>query len=195
MVASVVVPVALFGVDMPPASAWRTELPAAVIMALPIAILFGPVTEETAFRGFAQHDLECRVSPFTASMWVGLGVLTWHIPLFATHEIPWTVAIALPAVSVVYAWLYRRGGSVWPLVILHTIVNTWSGMYVGGVFDGDAAVVRLGVLAACYVAWAGFIVWRGGVALDGRSRPATSPVVPSDADVAAEGPGPTMAPA
>jgi membrane protease YdiL (CAAX protease family) len=88
-----------------------------------VVLVMGPLPEEVTFRGLGQHELQEEMSAFAASAWIGLGVLVWHLPLFVSGELPWQIGIAIMAVSVVYAWLYNAGGSVWPLVILHFVVN------------------------------------------------------------------------
>jgi membrane protease YdiL (CAAX protease family) len=82
-----------------------------------IMLIAGPLPEEVTFRGYGQHELQNEMTVFTASLWIGLGVLIWHLPLLLWGELPWQIAIAIIAVSVVYAWLYVQGGSVWPLLL------------------------------------------------------------------------------
>lgn len=135
---------------------------------VPIVVVMGPAPEELAFRGFGQHTLQRHASPLIASLLVGLGVVVWHIPLFAAHEIPSTIAIAIVAVSVVYAWLYNMSRSVWPLVVLHFVQNYFGGGIFGRMFAPDDASIWLGFLGAIYVVWALILVWRFGPGL-GRS--------------------------
>lgn len=163
----------LAGADIDTAT-W-TALPM-VLLGIPlIVVLGGPGTEEPAFRGYGQHDLQQTISPLVASLWIGMGVLLWHLPVLLGGNIPWPIAVALPAVSVVYAWLYRAGGSVWPLVALHTVINAISGEYVGGMIGSDDEVVYTGFLAAGFVAWAVLLVARLGPSLGGTSPVAALP--------------------
>jgi membrane protease YdiL (CAAX protease family) len=161
----------LFGADTPDAGRWATALVPALILIIPMALFFGPASEELSFRGWGQDALEQRASALTTALALGVGVVAWHLPLIISGDIPWVVVFALPAVSVVYAWLYRASGSIWTAVTVHTSVNIVSGVYVGEVFDGGADVVRMTIMAALYVAWAAFIVQRNGRSLMGRQVP------------------------
>jgi hypothetical protein len=80
------------------------------------------------------------------------------------------VIVALPAVSVVYAWLYRMSGTVWTAVTLHTCLNVISGVFAYEIFDGAAAEFRFGIVAAAFVAWAAYIVALYGTSLVGRNQ-------------------------
>ncbi|HEX9894454.1 MAG TPA: CPBP family intramembrane glutamic endopeptidase [Gemmatimonadales bacterium] len=155
------------GASLPPIAAWNWG---ALLVALPIVPLGGPIPEEPAFRGYGQHVLQQTMSPLAASLWIGLGVLVWHLPILIIGGIPWPIAVALPAVSVVYAWLYQAGGSIWPLVGLHFIQNLVGGMLFGAMFDGRGDVVWTGFLAALYVLWALILAWRLGPTLGAAVR-------------------------
>jgi membrane protease YdiL (CAAX protease family) len=135
-----------------------------------MAVFFGPVGEELAFRGWGQYRLQTTMSPLAAALLIGVGVIGWHLPIFATGTIEWTNVIALPAVSVVYAWVYRMSGTVWTAVAVHTFHNVVSSEYLGTVFDGQANELRYAILVAMYVAWAAFIALRYGPSLAGRDR-------------------------
>jgi len=45
-------------------------------------LIFGPVPEELAWRGYALNELEKRLDPFTASIILGIYWAVWHLPLF-----------------------------------------------------------------------------------------------------------------
>ncbi len=75
------------------------------------------------------------------------------------------MAITLIAVSVVYAWLYNIGGSIWPLVVLHFVQNYFGGGYFGRMFSEQDSVPWIAILTLLYIVWAGFLVWRFGAAL------------------------------
>jgi membrane protease YdiL (CAAX protease family) len=142
-----------------------------VLLAIPIVLLSGPLEEETTFRGYAQHEIQKAVSPLIAALIVGGGVAIWHAPLIIVGDMAWPMAACVIAVSVVYARLYRIGGSVWPVVALHFSVN-----YFGPELFGSMVADLAGQSAyqlfflAFYLAWAGWIVWTFGPALDGRKR-------------------------
>jgi membrane protease YdiL (CAAX protease family) len=160
----------LAGIDAPGSSLWLDSLLSAVILLVPMAFVMGPVGEELAFRGWGQYKLQSAVTPLTASLLIGLGVVVWHLPIIAIGDIPVVVIVALPAVSVVYAWLYRMSGTVWTAVTLHTFLNVTSGVFAYEIFDGGAPEFRFGIVAAGFVAWAAYIVARYGPSLVGRNK-------------------------
>ena len=92
-------------------------------------------------------------------------MLVWHLPVLLGGNISWPFAIALPAVIVFYAWLYRAGGSVWLLVALHTVVNVISGEYLGTMISGQDDVLYTGLLVAGVVGWASLLAVRLGPSL------------------------------
>ena len=72
-------------------------------------------------------------------------------------------------VAVVYGWLYRLGGSVWPLVILHGQLNVVSALVTGPMMpDATDQAVYLAILGVSYLAWAALIVVFTGASLAGR---------------------------
>jgi len=158
------------GVDAPGSSLWLEGILSSIIMLVPMAFALGPVGEELAFRGWGQHKLQASVSPFAAAILIGLGVVVWHLPLLALGDIPAVVAIALPAVSVVYAWLIRMSGTVWTAVTLHTFLNVVSGVYVYEIFDGGADDLRFAIVTVGFIAWAAYIVIRYGTSLTGKGE-------------------------
>lgn len=140
------------------------------LVAIPIILLFGPFPEEVSFRGYGQHTLQERVSPLSAALAIGVGVLVWHAPLIIIGHLAWPWMICIVAVSVVYAWLYNVGGSVWPLVLLHFTVNYFGSEFLGQVVsEPHTQVLYAGVYCLLYVAWATAIYGRHGKQL-GRER-------------------------
>ena len=132
------------------------------LILIPVMLLLGPVEEELSFRGYGQHELQQAMSPLSAAIWIGVGVLIWHTPLFLVGSVPWPFIATLVAVSVVYAWLYQLGGSVWPLVILHFVVNYFGGEWLGEYIAEGGQVLYSIYFAAFYVIWVALIVWRYG---------------------------------
>jgi membrane protease YdiL (CAAX protease family) len=145
--------------------------PLELLMYMPIVLIVGPLPEEVSFRGFGQYELQSTLSPLVASLWIGLGVVIWHVPLFVSGEGSWIVALAIMAVSVVYAWLFRTGGSVWPLVLLHFAVNYFSAGVFGRIFGEGSQAVYLGFFTAFFVGWAVLLAWRLGPHLVGDRVP------------------------
>jgi membrane protease YdiL (CAAX protease family) len=135
------------------------------LILIPIMLLAGPMPEELSFRGHGQHVLQQAIAPLAAALWIGLGVVIWHLPLFFVAGLPPVIALTLPAVSVVYAWLYARGGSLWPLVALHWVQNYFGGEFLGPMFAPEHSTTWLAILTACYLLWALVIAWREGPTL------------------------------
>lgn len=135
------------------------------LIGIPIVALFGPIPEEPGFRGLGQYELQTAIPPFAAALVIGVGVAIWHLPLFLLDNLPPVIALTLLAVSVVYAWLFIMGGSVWPLVTLHFVQNYFGGEYFGQMFAPDQSHVWLGFLTVFYLMWAAVLVWRYGPAL------------------------------
>jgi uncharacterized protein len=144
--------------------------PLEYVMFLPLVLIDGPAPEELSFRGFGQHELQNAVSPLAASLWIGLGVLIWHLPVLMRQDIPWPIAIAIIAVSVIYAWLYIAGGSIWPVVTLHFVQNYFGGGYFGRLFSPADSVPWTAILTLLYALWAMFLAWKFGSSL-GRRPP------------------------
>ena len=134
-----------------------------------VVLVFGPMPEEVSFRGYGLDALQGTMSPLAASLWIGAGVAVWHLPLFLTGDLPLTVLLPLAGVAVVYGWLYRSGGSVWPLVILHGQLNVVSALVTGPMMpDAADQAVYLAILGVFYLTWAALIVAFAGPSLAGR---------------------------
>lgn len=151
--------------------------PLEFLILVPVMLLMGPGPEEPAFRGYGQVELETTMSPLAAAVWIGVGVVVWHLPVLLTGDVAWPFVVTLVAVSVIYAWLLKAGGSVWPLVALHFVVNYAGGEFLGAMLaDAAGQTVYALYYAVFYVAAAGLIVWRFGPSLAGR-RAATRAVL------------------
>jgi len=122
------------GAQLPP---WSDLLPRFVFI-----FLFIGLGEETGWRGFALPELQKRLSPFIASLVVGVFWAAWHIPLmgveFKADVIP-AFLLSVMAGSVVMAWLFNRAnGGLLPLPVMHATVNTIGAGYVFPMFVGTA---------------------------------------------------------
>ncbi len=143
-----------------------------LILFFVIVLIEGPFPEEATFRGFGQHELQEETSPFAASLWIGLGVVIWHLPLFISGEDPWLIAVTVMAVSVVYAWLYCCGGSIWPVVIVHFTHNYFGAGFFQEAFAEGNRLPFVVFLTVFYVVWATLIVRRLGTSLGRKQQPA-----------------------
>jgi membrane protease YdiL (CAAX protease family) len=135
-------------------------------LALP-ALLFGPLVEEPAWRGYALPRLLESHAPLAAGLIVGAAWALWHLPLFfieGTYQAGLGIASAGAALffgallvdAVVLTWLMLRTRSVWTAVVYHGSTNL-----VGEALDLplEAALVR----AALALAFATLLVARGAL--------------------------------
>jgi membrane protease YdiL (CAAX protease family) len=135
-------------------------------LALP-ALLFGPLVEEPAWRGYALPRLLESHAPLAAGLIVGTAWALWHLPLFfieGTYQAGLGIASAGAALffgallvdAVVLTWLMLRTRSVWTAVVYHGSTNL-----VGEALDLplEAALVR----AALALAFATLLVARGAL--------------------------------
>lgn len=93
------------------------EVPATGLrwLAFAIIVVIGPLSEEVFFRGFVFAGLLQRFGPPIA--------VIGSAALFAFAHL--NVAVAGPAFlsGCIFAMVYRRSGSLWPLILAHTAQN------------------------------------------------------------------------
>jgi membrane protease YdiL (CAAX protease family) len=146
-------------------SAWPAPGEVAAL-ALPL-LLFGPLAEEPAWRGYALPRLLESHAPLAAGLIVGAAWAVWHLPLFfieGTYQARLGIASAGAALffgallvdAVVLTWLVLRTSSLWSAVAYH-----WSTNLVGEALDlpFEAALVRDGLA----LAFAAVLVARGAL--------------------------------
>ena len=85
------------------------------LVAFAVIVLIGPFAEEVFFRGFVLAGLLRRLGTTRA--------IIVSSALFAAAHLDLTVAGPAFLAGVVYALVYRRTGSLWPLVLAHTAQN------------------------------------------------------------------------
>jgi membrane protease YdiL (CAAX protease family) len=92
---------------------------------------FGGAWEELGWRGYALPRLQERFSPLTASLILGVLWAAWHGPMFITGLIPWPMALAILAMSVVFSWLFNHtSGSVLIAFLFHAAFDAVAGWYI-----------------------------------------------------------------
>ncbi len=112
----------------PGLSTWQLYL----IFTIP-GILFSPFGEEIFFRGVLQRALESRFTTRTSTLiesaWFGAAHLIHH-GLFVTAagvSLRWASAplwlLLMTGLSIGFAWLRKKAGTVWPAVAAHAAFN------------------------------------------------------------------------
>ena len=89
--------------------------------------VFSPIGEEPGWRGFALPRLLADRSPFEATLFLGLIVAVWHVPLIflADEDLPPIFILTTVAVTFFYTWLFiHTGGSVLMTIIAHATEGT-----------------------------------------------------------------------
>lgn len=119
-------------------------LRAALIGFLPLfltLVLTDGLGEETGWRGFALPRMLERTGPMLASLVLGVVWALWHLPLFWTVGNPnygeafVIMLIELPAMSVLYTWLFQHtAGSALLAILFHA--------------SGSVAVITLSTVSA-----------------------------------------------
>jgi uncharacterized protein len=96
---------------------------AVLLFAMRLVIpVFSPIGEEPGWRGFALPRLLADRSPFEATLFLGLIVAVWHVPLIfiASEDLPPIFLLTTVAVTFFYTWLFiHTGGSVFITIVAH----------------------------------------------------------------------------
>jgi membrane protease YdiL (CAAX protease family) len=133
---------------------------AGVLVILLVLVLTDGLGEETGWRGFALPRLLHRYGPIAASLLLGVVWALWHLPLFWTEgyplagSSPWVLLLELPAVAVVFTWIFQRtDGSALLAILLHAGLNlsTMSASVAGASARVTALVLILKWLVAAAI--------------------------------------------
>ena len=115
-------------------------VPAALLVAL-LVPGFGGAWEEPGWRGFALGRLEARFGPTAAPLVLGIIIVVWHLPLFATGQILPSDVLSILAASLVIAAVFHLGrDGVLVAMLLHATNNAVGGAFAGHLVTGDDAV-------------------------------------------------------
>jgi membrane protease YdiL (CAAX protease family) len=111
--------------------------------------LFGPLSEELGWRGFALDRLLARWGSWRASLVLGAVHALWHLPLFFVPGtiqqlwgdplLNWSLfALGTVGGAVIFTWLHQAsGGSVWAAILYH-VTSNYAISLVWMSFDGGA---------------------------------------------------------
>ena len=119
-----------------------------------VLVLTDGLGEETGWRGFALPRLLDRTGPLPASLFLGVMWAVWHLPLFWTvgnqsyGESFLVMLVELPAMSVLYTWVFQHtAGSALIAILFHA---SWSWWYL---FTLSAMAADLPVLVVVLLKW------------------------------------------
>ena len=143
-----------------------------LVFALRLVVpVFSPIGEEPGWRGFALPRLLANRSPFEATLFLGLIVAVWHVPLIflAEEDLPPIFLLTTVAVTFFYTWLFiHTGGSVLMTIVAHAAEGTIGREFTGtnGFVGADETRwILLYTAGWCIVALALIVfdrqLWRG----------------------------------
>jgi uncharacterized protein len=151
------------------------------VVLVPVLALTDGLGEETGWRGFALPRMLDRYGPVVASVLLGLLWAVWHVPLFFTEGLalygdsPLLLLLELPAVAIVYTWIFQRtSGSVLLAILLHASMNV--AVLTASMAGATVRVTALVVLAKWLLAAVVIISWQRG-----RAAPPAAPLGPQPA--------------
>ena len=169
-------------VGLSPAGAVALYVPLAAGLSLPSACL-AALGEEIGWRGFLVPQLARRTTFTNTALLSGAIWSVWHYPLllFADYNAgtpAWygltCFSVMVVGISVVYAWMRLRSGSLWTAVLLHGSHN----LFVQQILDpltADTGPTRyvtgeFGIGLALAGAGVGYLFWRRRTELPGGPR-------------------------
>ena len=128
--------------------------------------LRGALGEELGLRGFALPYLQARMSPFRASLIIGVLWGAWHLPVLIGRDLLSVVAFSLLSIglAMLFTWLFNgSGGSLIPVLLFHASQNWEEGFetlfpsLVGTEWElvSTLSLLVIGLVAAV-------VVWRNG---------------------------------
>lgn len=126
--------------------------------------LRGAMGEELGLRGFALPRLQARMSPFWASVIIGVLWAGWHLPVLMGRGIVSIVVFLLLAfvLSFIFTWLFNgSSGSLLPVMVFHAAQNSeeiFETLFPGLVGTDWELISSVGLLLLGLVV--GVILWR-----------------------------------
>lgn len=128
--------------------------------------LRGAFGEELGLRGFALPHLQARMSPFRASLIIGVLWGAWHLPVLINRDVVSIIAFSLLSIglAMIFTWMFNgSGGSLIPGLLFHATQNWEEGFetlfpaLVGIDWEliSTLSLLLLGIVA-------GIVVWRYG---------------------------------
>lgn len=126
-----------------------------------IALPFGPLWEEVAWRAFGLRKLQLHYSRLLSALIIGFYWAVWHIPLwlltlnYLTPTLLLIICVNLVSWSVTFAFLYDRSGQSLPVVIvLHVTLLTVQNFVFAAVPRGTIYIIPVATaLSICLAAF------------------------------------------
>ena len=143
-----------------PASAVWLSVP----IMLAVLTIFA-LTEEIGWRGFALPRLQTRYGALVAALAVGIIHGLWHLPVWfiagaGYDNLPFPAFVLFTiGLSVVFAWLYNRTGSVLLTGLAHASVNAFGSVWGAAAYALPAAarganpVLYMSIVLVLIAAW------------------------------------------
>jgi len=100
------------------------DWPGAILSEAFIAVVLAPIGEEILFRGFLYGGLSRKMNAFAA---MAISSLVFAV----SHQYSLTGLVFVFIYGLVFCWLYKRTGSLWPGILAHGLYNgliTWQGV-------------------------------------------------------------------
>jgi membrane protease YdiL (CAAX protease family) len=136
-----------------------------------INITSGPMGEELGWRAYALQELQKRLSPLTASLWIGLLWGLWHFPLWLVSGYTGLdlllysgfFLLGIISFSVFLTFFYNKSGNILVAVWIHFVFNILLQIVI---LDSLKVIIAVSVL---YLAAAVVIVLFNREAMGSRS--------------------------
>jgi membrane protease YdiL (CAAX protease family) len=132
--------------------------PAGLAALFVVLALTDGLGEEVGWRGCALPRLLRRTGPVAASLLLGVVWAVYHAPLYWTDGATlqgrpvWVLLVSLPAVAVLYTWVFSRtGGSVLPAIALHAALSLFAVPLPSAGADWQPYLLSTGLLVALAV--------------------------------------------
>ena len=152
-----------------------------------IALLGGPLGEETGWRGFLQPRLMKKFNPVVSSLLIALIWFIWHIPLFWLEGAAQAgssmiyFGIMVLAMSFLFTILYiESNGSLFHAMLFHTMINYVSAYILPSLLPAAESDKSFGHLSTYVIAgitlifiWFNYrrlTIWKENQATGGRRR-------------------------
>jgi uncharacterized protein len=124
-----------------------------------VALPFGPLWEEIAWRAFSLRRLQNHYSHLLSASIIGVYWAIWHIPLwlvalnYLTPTLLLIMSVNLVSWSVIFAFVYDRSGQSLPVtILLHSTILTVQNLVFAAVLRGTIYIIPVAAALSLCVA-------------------------------------------